>query len=523
MRQVVIYDTTLRDGAQGEGISFSVADKLEIVGLLDDLGVDYIEGGWPGSNAKDLAFFSELKSFPLRHSRVVAFTSTRRKGQKIEEDEHMQTVLNTGLRHCAVVGKTWDYHVEVALRTDLEENLRMIGDTIAFLKQRGIEAIFDAEHFFDGYKHNPAYALKCLETAANAGADWLVLCDTNGGSLPSEIASVMREIRAQGFDNLGIHAHNDGGLAVANSLAAVDAGALQVQGTINGFGERCGNTDLCTFVPNVVLKQSSQCHLQAADLPKLKVVSDRLYSIVGKPAVSAQPFVGHSAFAHKAGIHVSAVLRDPALYEHVDPSVVGNSRRVLVSELSGESNVVYTLEQLGLSASKEMVTQILRRIKSEELDGVVFEGAETSLELLILGELGRLQSSSLVSVASAEEGGNIWRVKLVMEREGITSDVSAAGDSLVNALAFAIFPGQPFFRLLEHRATEVPTLYGTTKYRAVVKSTWQERELATTAVADTSAMALAQSLYQVFKYVHASDAATRETGQSHFELTSPRR
>lgn len=511
MRQVVIYDTTLRDGAQGEGISFSVADKLEVVGLLDDLGVDYIEGGWPGSNAKDLAFFSELKSFPLRHSRVVAFTSTRRKGQKIEQDEHMQTVLNTGLRHCAVVGKTWDYHVEVALRTDLEENLRMIGETIAFLKDRGIEAIFDAEHFFDGYKHNPAYALKCLEIATNAGADWLVLCDTNGGSLPNEISTVIQEIRQQGFVNLGIHAHNDGGLAVANSLAAVDAGAVQVQGTMNGFGERCGNTDLCTFVPNVVLKHPSQCHLQSVDLPKLRLISDRLYSMVGKIPVSSQPFVGQSAFAHKAGIHVSAVLRDPALYEHIDPAVVGNSRRVLVSELSGESNVVYTLQQLGLSAPKEMVTQILKRIKSAELDGVVFEGAETSLELLILVELGRVQSSSLMSVASAEDDGNGWKVKLVLDRDGIVSEVSGVGDSVAAALAFAIFQGQPF-RLLEQRTTEVPTLYGTTKYRAVVKSAWKGRELATTAVADTTAMALAESLYQVFKYVDSSDEATQKSG-----------
>lgn len=389
---VVIYDTTLRDGAQGEGVSFSVADKLEFVRLLDDLKVDYVEGGWPGSNGKDLAFFYALRDVSLTHSKVVAFTSTRRKGARIAEDAHMQSVLGTGMRHCAVVGKTWDFQVFEALRTDLAENLSMISDTIEFLKEKEIEAIFDAEHFFDGYKSNPDYALRALSAAKAAGADWLVLCDTNGGTLPGEVAAIVADVRKAGFVKLGIHAHNDGGLAVANSLAALSEGAMQVQGTINGFGERAGNTDLCVLMANLVLKCGYETSVGLAGVKRLKAVSERVYEMTGKPPVAGQPFVGKSAFAHKAGIHVSAIRRNPRLYEHVPPEAVGNERRVLLSELSGASNVQYHLDRLGLSATPDDVTRILSRLKEAERTGPVSEDPDTSVELLIREELRLCQT-----------------------------------------------------------------------------------------------------------------------------------
>lgn len=382
MNRVYVYDTTLRDGAQTEGVSFSVADKLDVVARLDQLGVDYIEGGWPGSNAKDLEFFYRLKSLPLRHSRVVAFTSTRRKGQKIEQDEPMKMVLGTDLAHCAVVGKTWDFHVEKALQTDLQENLAMIRDTVKFLKDRDIEVLFDAEHFFDGYQHNPAYALEALYTAKNAGADWLILCDTNGGSLPSEVARAVADVRTNGLGPVGIHAHNDGGLAIANTLFAVDAGATQVQVTVNGLGERCGNADLCSVVPNLIHKMKRDCAM-GERLRELKSVSEHLYTLTGIKPDAHQPYVGRSAFAHKAGIHVSAVMRDPKLYEHLAPDAVGNERRVLVSELSGASNIAFYLESRGIQATSAQIQEILRQVKSAEQMGYVLEQAPETLEWIV--------------------------------------------------------------------------------------------------------------------------------------------
>lgn len=434
LTNVTIYDTTLRDGAQGEGISFTIADKIDMVRRLDALGVDYIEGGWPGSNARDLAFFAQLKTLPLRHSKVVAFTSTRRKNQVIQDDDHMRSVLGTGMKHCAVVGKTWDFHVHTALRTTLEENLSMITDTIRFLKEHDIEALFDAEHFFDGYKRNPEYAQQALRAAWDAGADWLILCDTNGGSLPHEIHRIVSEVIAAGFDRVGIHAHNDGGLAVANSLAAVEAGATQVQGTINGFGERCGNTDLCVALPNLVLKMDGvRCHIQPSHLTDLKALSERVYGMTHKPTVSNQPFVGRSAFTHKAGIHVSAVVRDPSLYEHINPAAVGNERRVLLSELSGESNVVYQLQRFGLVANPDAPGRILRRLKAAEFAGYTFDSAEASMELLMRDELGVLPvapARELDAVVESVNTGYSARVQWVEgagdRRHGIGHGVSKA-------------------------------------------------------------------------------------------------
>ena len=408
MNRVYVYDTTLRDGAQTEGVSFSVADKLDVVTRLDQLGVDYIKGGWPGSNAKDLEFFYRLKSLPLRHSRVVAFTSTRRKGQKIEQDEPMKMVLGTDLAHCAVVGKTWDFHVEKALQTDLGENLAMIRDTVRFLKDRDIEVLFDAEHFFDGYSNNSVYALEALYTAKNAGADWLILCDTNGGALPSAIARAVADVRANGLGPVGIHAHNDGGLAIANTLFAVDAGATQVQVTVNGLGERCGNADMCSVVPNLVHKMKHVCTMGEQGLRDLKSISEHLYTLTGIKPQAHQPYVGRSAFAHKAGIHVSAVMRDPKLYEHLAPDAVGNERRVLVSELSGASNIAFYLESRGVQATPAQIQEILGQVKLAEQKGYVLEHAPETLEWIVSRALfdnkGRAALHASAECHSVEHG-----------------------------------------------------------------------------------------------------------------------
>ncbi|HHV15612.1 MAG TPA: citramalate synthase [Gelria sp.] len=345
-----MYDTTLRDGAQGEGISFSLDDKIKIAKKLDYLGVSYIEGGWPGSNPKDLEFFKQVQLLELKSSRVAAFGSTRKPGITVKQDSNVKALLNSGAKTITIVGKTWDFHVLRALETTLEENLNMIRETISYLKDKDLEVIFDAEHFFDGFKNNTDYALQVLATASAAGADWLILCDTNGGSMPWEIEAVVQEVGRQVQAPLGIHAHNDSGSAVGNSLVAVRQGCRQVQGTINGYGERCGNSDLCSVIPNLELKMGLRC-LPADNLKLLSEVSHYVGEIANMPHHNNQPFVGHGAFAHKGGIHVSALLKDSQTYEHINPEEVGNHRRVLVSELSGLSNLLYKAKELGIDVN----------------------------------------------------------------------------------------------------------------------------------------------------------------------------
>ncbi len=506
MNRIWLYDTTLRDGAQSEHVAFTVADKLEIVGLLDSLGVDYIEGGWPGSNAKDLAFFYELGRVPLQHSRVVAFTSTRKKGQRIEEDAHMNMVLGTGMRYCAVVGKTWDFHVLRALRTELDENLRMIADTVSFLKKHEIEVTFDAEHFFDAYKHNPQYAIQSLAAARDAGADWLALCDTNGGALPNEVQTIVAEVRAAGFSPLGIHTHNDGGLAVANTLAAVEAGAAQVQVTINGLGERCGNADLCAVAPNLIHKLKRPCHMGVDGLQRLKEVSDRLYAITERAPVGSQPFVGGSAFAHKAGMHVSAVMRDPSLYEHMPPQMIGNQRRVLVSELSGASNIRYQLERMGLPASEEDAGRILARVKETEALGYVYENAHTSLELLMLEELGLAGGSAggPVDRRVGEHAGN--RGGDVEHADSQVSEIHHASSSeyqnLIANLSAAMDLERFSFLLGEHRVNSFSRTGQDRRHRAIVTGLWEHTTLCTMGIGTTAKDALADALAQISRYLH---------------------
>ena len=389
MREVRLYDTTLRDGAQAEDVSFSLEDKLRITQKLDEVGIHYVEGGWPASNPKDMYYFKEVKKINLKRTRVVAFGSTARKGLHPSQDENIRQLLEAQTETVTLFGKSWDKHVLEALETTLEENIELIKKSIAYLKEKGKEVIYDAEHFFDGFKNNKEYALATLKAAEEAGADVLVLCDTNGGTLPYELVEIIRETKKAVKKPLGIHCHNDSGVAVANSLLAVKEGVVQVQGTINGYGERCGNADLCVIIPNLELKMGLKC-LPEGNLRKLKELSRFVSELANLAPDKKQPYVGESAFAHKAGVHVSAVLKSPSTYEHIDPSLVGNRRKVLVSDLSGESNIFAKAKELGIDLKKgdPSTKKILKRVKELEFMGYQFEAAEASFELLVKKELG---------------------------------------------------------------------------------------------------------------------------------------
>jgi 2-isopropylmalate synthase len=390
VKKISIFDTTLRDGEQGEGISFTVEDKLKIVRLLDELGVSYIEGGWPGSNPKAIDFFKAVKKETLKNAELVAFGSTCRHGKPAKDDKNLQLLIEAETPVVCIFGKTWDLHVHDALKISLKENLKIIEDSIVFLKSHKKKVFFDAEHFFDGYKHNPEYALEAIKTAENAGADAIILCDTNGGSMYYEIEDITKKAAALIKTTLGIHTHNDSDNAVTNALAAVRAGATQVQGTINGYGERCGNANLCSIIPNLQLKLGYQV-LSDKQLASLKSISHHLSEIANLMPNNQQPFVGHSAFAHKAGIHVSAIQKNAMTYEHIDPKLVGNTQRVLVSELSGISNLLYKAKDMGIDLDKDdsKVRELITTIKNLEHAGYQFEEGEASFELLVRKALGK--------------------------------------------------------------------------------------------------------------------------------------
>ncbi len=381
-KPVHIYDTTLRDGTQQVGVALTLRDKLRLLERLDAFGMDYVEGGWPGSNPKDAEFFREAARLQLR-ARLVAFGSTRHAGTPVGEDTGLRATLEAGTHAACLVGKSWGLHVTQALGTTLEENLRMIADSVAFLKARGLEVLYDAEHFFDGAADGDGgYALQTVVAAAEAGADWVILCDTNGGSLPEHVARWTADVVGRVGCPVGIHTHDDGGLGVANALAAVAAGASQVQGTLNGYGERCGNVNLCTLIPALALKlgYTLGCAPQLVELTALSRFASDLCNL---PPIPGAPYVGPNAFSHKGGLHVSAINRDPRTYEHVPPEQVGNSRQVVVSELSGGSNLAYKARELGLDwMTPEGRRQLLQRVKELEYQGYQFEGAEASFDLL---------------------------------------------------------------------------------------------------------------------------------------------
>ncbi len=384
MSSVQLYDTTLRDGAQGEGVSFSVVDKLNIARKLDEMGIHYIEGGWPGSNPRDAEFFEKVSSLSLTHAKIAVFGSTRRVGLKPEEDNNLVMVVDAGVEVATLVAKCSDLHVKQVLATTLEENLGMIADSVRFLKASGLTVFLDAEHFFDGFKTNPDYSLRCLIVAAEAEADCLVLCDTNGGALPDEVTRAVEAAAKSTSVPLGIHAHNDGGLAVANTLAAVNAGVTHVQGTINGYGERCGNANLCSIIPNLKLKMGIDC-VTDEQLAKLTEVSRYVSEAANLVPDPFLPYVGASAFSHKAGYHVDGITKWADSYQHVDPTRVGNRQRAVVSELSGKRNITYKAKELGidLSSRSKETQEVLKQIKQLESRGFQYENAEASFELLL--------------------------------------------------------------------------------------------------------------------------------------------
>ncbi|NOU97930.1 citramalate synthase [Paenibacillus sp. LMG 31456] len=441
---VKIFDTTLRDGTQGEGISLSVEDKMKIARKLDSLGVHYIEGGWPGSNNKDIEFFTRVKELGLKHAKVTAFGSTRRKDTLPENDINLNRILEVGVPVATIFGKSWDFHVHQAIQTTLEENLSMIYDSVHYLKSKGLEIIYDAEHFFDGYKNNADYALQTIKKAEEAGADWIVLCDTNGGSLPHEISEIVTIVKRFVSIPVGIHAHNDCELGVANSLAAVMAGATQVQGTINGFGERCGNANLCSIIPNLQLKLNYSC-ISEEQLQGLSNVARYVSEIANMHLPVNQAFVGAAAFAHKGGIHVSAILRNASTYEHIKPELVGNKQRVLVSELAGQSNLVFKAQELGLNFdnNNEQSRKLIEQIKEMEHQGYQFEGADASLELLIRDAYGKQEElftleSFKIIVAKNDDQPVVTEaiVKLSINGESVYN--AAEGNGPVNALDNAL-------------------------------------------------------------------------------------
>ena len=383
MSKVQLYDTTLRDGAQQEGISFSVEDKLKICQKLDELGIDFIEGGWPGSNPKDSEFFQRARNLRLKHSTLVAFGSTRRSDCRVGADPNLRALLEAGTKVATIVGKAWDKQVTKVLETTLEENLSMIADSISYLRSRGLNVFFDAEHFFDGFKDNPEYALQVVIAAAGAGAECVVLCDTNGGSLPVQIVQAIEAVRKGTPVALGIHAHNDAELAVANSLAAVEAGVVQIQGTINGYGERCGNANLCSIIPALKLKMGIDC-VTDKQLSKLSDVSRYVSELANMRHYDRLPYVGDHAFTHKGGIHVSGIMKWEDSYQHIKPSLVGNRPRVVVSELAGKGSIVFKARERGLPVPKgKQIEKILGQVKLLEKQGFQYDVAEASFDLLL--------------------------------------------------------------------------------------------------------------------------------------------
>lgn len=441
---VKLYDTTLRDGTQGEGLSFSADDKLKIARKLDEFGLHYIEGGWPGSNPKDMAFFARAQDLPLRQSIITAFGSTRRADQAVEEDDNIRALVAASTQAVAIFGKSWDLHVYRVLNTSLDENLHMIADSVRYLKAQGREVIYDAEHFFDGYRANPTYALRTLAAAEEAGADVLVLCDTNGGTLPSILTAIIEEVKEATCTPLGIHAHNDSDLAVANSLAAVQVGIVHVQGTINGYGERCGNANLCSIIPALKLKLGYDC-IPDGQLRTLASLSHYVSELANLSPNSHQPYVGRSAFAHKGGTHVNALIKCEESYQHIDPQLVGNCKRVVVSELAGKSNIAYKAQEFDLdqSLSSDQTRQVLQRIKELENQGFQFEGAEGSVELLIRRAQPGYESpfellDFHVLVRSDYNGGMAVEATVKVEVGDQIIHTAAEGNGPVNALDLAV-------------------------------------------------------------------------------------
>jgi 2-isopropylmalate synthase len=515
MRPVEIYDTTLRDGSQTEDISFSVEDKLRITEKLDELGIHYIEGGWPGSNPKDIEYFKKVKKLKLENSQVVAFGSTHRPRHRVEEDTTIKALLDSKTKIITIFGKTWDFHVAEALRITLEENLDIINNSIVYLKRYVERVFFDAEHFFDGYKGNHEYAMKCLSTAQDAGADCLVLCDTNGGRLPNEVRNIIDSVMKNVRIPVGIHAHNDSECAVANSLVAVESGATHVQGTINGLGERCGNANLCSLIPDLQIKLGISC-IRDEQLKRLRDVSRFVNEIANLRHFKRQPFVGDSAFAHKAGIHVSAVQKRPETYEHIRPGLVGNSQRVLISDLAGRSNILRKAEEFGihLDPDSPQLQDMVNTLKNLENEGFQFEGAEASFELLMKKALGLHRRffdliGFRVIVEKRKEGEDPMSEATIMVKVGGRIEHTAAtGNGPVNAIDHALrkaldkfYPELKYVKLHDYKVRVLAAGKGTAaKVRVLIESGDEEKRWGTVGVSENIIDASYQALVDSIEY-----------------------
>ena len=511
---VEIYDTTLRDGSQGEGINFSLADKLRIAERLDQFGVHYLEGGWPGSNPKDLEFFAQARRRKWRHARLAAFGFTRRKGVAVEQDEQIRMLLDADTPVITIVGKTWLLHVTEVLRAQPDENLAMISETIRFLKDQGKMVIYDAEHSFDGYADEPDYALATWQAAEKAGADVICLCDTNGGRLPTEIGRITAYAKSKLTTRLGIHTHNDAGFAVANAIAALEAGAHHIQGTINGYGERTGNCDLISIIPTVSLKLGYR-GVPAKSLPKLKELSEFVDEVANLRHDVRRPWVGQTAFAHKGGIHVHAIERVARSYEHIDPAAVGNHRRVLVSDMSGRTNILVKAKELGfdLKADQPEVRTITAKIKERENAGYEFEAAEASLSLLVreaLGRRNRLPFSFEGYHVSVRGIGNVSTCEATVKvRVGETIHHTVAEghgpvDALDGALRAALgkaFPKLRKVQLTDYKVRIIDGAAGTgAKTRVLITSTDGHREWGTVGVSENIITASVEALVDSMEY-----------------------
>ncbi|MDR4486466.1 MAG: citramalate synthase [Nitrospirales bacterium] len=482
---IEIYDTTLRDGSQAEDVSFSVEDKIRIAHKLDELGVHFIEGGWPGANPKDIEFFQVIKSTPLQRARVVAFGSTRKAKNTAESDPTLKALLSAETEIVTIFGKSWTLHVTEALETTLEKNAELIGDSIAFLTRHGRRVFYDAEHFFDGYKTDPAYALQTIHMAAKAGAERIILCDTNGGTMPWEVKDIFLKVKAECSVPLGIHAHNDSEMGVANSLVAVQAGAVQVQGTINGIGERCGNANLCSIIANLELKMGYSA-VGDGRLAHLRTLSHFVAEMANLPPNKRQPYVGDAAFAHKGGVHIHAVQKNPITYEHVSPEVVGNVRRVLISESSGRSAVFGKMETLGMNLPQDnpKVQELLASLKSLEYEGYQFEGAEGSFELLVRKAMGthspsfELLGCRIIVEKRRTNEDPISEATIMVKVGDVVEHTAAVGHGPVNALDNALrkalegfYPQLRDMKLLDYKVRVLTGRNGTgSRVRVLIES-----------------------------------------------------
>jgi 2-isopropylmalate synthase len=495
--KVTAYDSTLRDGAQAQGVSFTVEDKLKIVEQLDALGIGYIEAGNPGSNPKDLAFFKRVAELKLQHAKIIAFGSTRRIGIQAADDNNLRSLLSANTQSVAIFGKSWDYQVTDILRTTLAENLAMIGDTIAYLKTQGKEVVFDAEHFYDGYKANAEYAMQTLQAAADAGADVLTLCDTNGGSFPNEVFEITQKAVVR-FPQvqIGIHCHNDCEMAVANSMAAVQAGARQVQGTMNGIGERCGNANLCSIIPNLQLKLGLNC-IPQENITSLTHVARFVSEVANMPFNDKAPYVGNDAFSHKGGMHIDAVNKNPISYEHINPEHVGNIRHILVSEVAGRGALLNKLQQIEPNLTKDSpdTIRVLEQLKTLEHEGYQFEGAESSFDLLMHKLLGKFEpffslKQYNVNIFEPSADGLNSSATIHVNVNGKAANATAQGDGPVNALDKAMrsalesfYPAINDIKLVDYKVRVLDSSQATAaKVRVIIESTDQQQSWTTIGV-----------------------------------------